>query len=352
MMRMRYPAVTLALGVVIWFGATADLSAQATSNGGWTLPRTEWGHPDLQGNWTNATVTPLERPAGQGPTMSPEEVARIEEQRIRRRELANLPSDPNRPAPPVGGDGSTGAAGGVGGYNSVYIESGDRVAFVNGEARTSLIVNPPNGRIPATNAQARQRQAASRAGLPQMGQYDNPENRPLGERCLISFGSNAGPPMLPNGFYNNNYTIVQNKDHVLIMTEMIHDVRIIRLADGPRLPADMRPWFGDSWGRWEGNTLVIETTNLNPMQRLRSVPSDDLKVIERLTRVDDETILYEFTVDDPTSYDQTWGGEIPFMKLDGNLYEYACHEGNYSLMNVLSGARYQERMAEEGAARQ
>ena len=160
------------------------------------------------------------------------------------------------------------------------------------------------------------------------------------------FASNASVPMVPNGAYNNNYTIVQTADHVIIHAEVVHDTRIIRLGEPNRLPNHVRPWMGDSWGRWEGNTLVVETTNLNPSNPFRQVPTtDDLKVTERFTRVDGETILYEFTIDDPTSYTQPWGGEIPFKKFDQLLYEYACHEGNYALSNVLSGARYQEAQA-------
>jgi hypothetical protein len=151
--------------------------------------------------------------------------------------------------------------------------------------------------------------------------------------------------MTPTRGYNNNFTIVQNADHVLIMSEMIHDVRIIRLGEPNRLPAHVRPWFGDSWGRWVGNALVVETTNIHPEQTLLGVPpSEHMRVTERFTRVDEETILYEFTVEDPTIYTQTWGGQIPIKKFDDMLYEYACHEANYGMIGILSGARYEERM--------
>ncbi|MEX2582843.1 MAG: hypothetical protein WD766_06200 [Gemmatimonadota bacterium] len=337
-------SVVVALALFASVGATASAEAQATArNGeGYTAPRTEYGHPDLQGNWSNATLTPLERPEGQGPTLTPSQVAQLEGDLQARFEEDLLPSDPDRPAPPVGGDGSTGAAGGVGGYNRVYIDPGERVAVIDGEYRASLITNPPNGRIPEITAEGRQRMLEERQARGSFGQYDNPENRPLGERCIISFGSNAGPPMLPNGFYNNNYTIVQNEDHVLILSEMVHDARIIRLHDGEQLPGDLRPWFGDSWGHWEGETLVVETTNVNPQQRFRGVGSDRMRVVERFTRVQDDQILYEFTVHDP-SYPQPWGGEVPMNRLDDLLYEYACHEANYALFNVLSGARAEER---------
>jgi hypothetical protein len=342
MTNMRYSTL-LASGLVAVSLGIGSVAAAQQANGDYAVPRTEHGYPDLQGNWTNATITPLERPSGQGPTISWEEVERLEGGVQQRRELAAQPSDPNRPPPPPGGDGSTGAAGGVGGYNNVYIESGERVAIINGEPRSSLVVDPPDGRIPALTDGARQRQAQARMAFAGQGQYDNPENRPIGERCILSFGSNAGPPMLPNGFYNNNYTIVQNADHVMIMTEMIHDARIIRIGDGPRLPSHVRPYFGDSWGYYEGDTLVVETTNINPRQQFRGMPSEATRIIERFTRVADDMIVYRFTVDDPLTYTEPWTAEVPFWTLDGRLYEYACHEGNYSLSNVLSGARFQER---------
>lgn len=315
----------------------------------WVVPRTPAGHPDLQGNWTNATTTPIQRREGQGPVYTWEEVARIEGFREGVRRAAGADSDPNRGAPPVGGiftgdARSDAASGGTGGYNYFYIDPGERVAVFNGEPRTSLIVHPENGRTPQLTEEGRRRIGERRRIRSQFGQYDNPENRPLAERCIMSFGSNAGPPMLPNYFYNNNYTIVQTPDHVMIMTEMVHDVRIIRLGERKPLPAHIRPWMGDSWGRWEGDTLVVETTNLHPNQTLQGIaPSEEYKVIERFTRVDEHTVNYEFTVEDPIMWSQPWRGEVPFKRLDGLVYEYACHEGNYALENVLRGARAQER---------
>jgi hypothetical protein len=309
----------------------------------WTVPRTAEGTPDLQGNWTNATVTPLERQPGQPPLHSKEAVAGIEKGVRDRIERLAKPGAPNREAPPQGGDGSTGAAGNVGGYNNFWIDAGERVAVVNGEYRTSLIVDPPDGRIPALTEAGRARQAERVKRFQQFAEYDNPENRPLAERCIASFGSNAGPPMLPNYFYNNNYTIVQTRDHVLVMTEMVHDARVIRLGkQHQHPPAHVRPWWGDSIGWWEGDTLVIETTNFHPQQVFRGA-SDTLKVVERLSRVDADTLLYKFTIDDPQTFSRPWSGEVPFEKLDELIYEYACHEGNYALMNVLSGERSQEK---------
>jgi hypothetical protein len=150
--------------------------------------------------------------------------------------------------------------------------------------------------------------------------------------------------MLPNGFYNNNYTIVQTPDHVVIMAEMVHDARIIRIGDGPRLPEHIRPWMGDSWGHWEGDVLVVETTNIHPLHRYSG---EEMKVTERFSRMAEDAVLYEFTIDDPSTYTEPWGGQVPMMALNDRLYEYACHEGNYALSNILSGARYQERLEAE-----
>ncbi len=315
----------------------------------WVVPRTPAGHPDLQGNWSNATVTPIQRPEGQDPVMTWERVAEIEGRVRAGVEAGYADSDPNREAPPVGGH-FTGdprfdaASGGTGGYNRFFIDAGELVAVFNGEPRTSLVVDPPNGRLPELSDAGRERFMERRRLRSRFGSFDNPENRPLGERCIMSFGSNAGPPMLPNYFYNNNYTIVQTPDLVMIMTEMVHDVRIIRLGEPKRLPGHIRPWMGDSWGRWEGDTLVVETTNLHPNQTLQGIPpSEEMKVTERFTRAGQHTINYHFTVEDPLMFTRPWSGQVPFNRLDGLVYEYACHEGNYAMENVLRGARAEER---------
>ena len=250
------------------------------------------------------------------------------------------PSDPDRPLTQI--QSSIPAADS---YNNVYFETGARVAVVNGEHRTSLITYPLDGRIPARSPEGQRRREERRDFRSQFGQYDHPELRPLAERCLTSFGSPAGPPMLPNGGYNSNYTIVQTPDHVMIMTEMVHDTRIIRIGSGPKLPPHIRTWMGDSWGHWEGDVLVVETTNIHPLQ---PYSSPDMKVTERFSRMREDAILYEFTVDDPSNYVESWGGQIPMTAMPDLLYEYACHEGNYALFGVLSGARYEERTEAQG----
>ena len=330
-------------------GLVASAAAQqspASAAGSWVVPRTPDGHPDLQGNWTNLTITPFERPEDQeSPVLTLEEVQERQGDAVDLIVSRAQPSDPDRPAPQPGEVSrcsspptTTGC-----GYNFVYFERGLSVAIVNGEFRSSLLTNPSDGRRPALTPEGERRVAADRATREPFEQYDHPEMRPLAERCLL-FGG-PGPPILPVGAYNSNYRIVQTADHVMIMSEMIHDTRIIRIGEPHPMPEDVRPWFGDSWGRWEGDALVVETTNINPKQSLRGVlPSKDMRVTERFTRVDEETILYEFTVDDPTTYSSPWGGEIPFKPLNDRVYEYACHEGNYGMPAVLSGARYQERL--------
>ena len=336
---MRYSAPLVAFCVAIaLLGPVSSVAAQAASStsGEWVVPRTPDGRPDLQGNWSSATITPLQRPEGQDLVLTWEEVEVREGRAAGFLDAVSRPSDPDRSAPRAGG--------GVGGYNGIYIDRGDKVAKVYGEPRSSLITHPADGRTPELTPAAQARRAERRESRSQFGQYDHPELRPLGERCLVSFGSNAGPPMLPNGFYNNNYTIVQTPDHVVIMAEMVHDARIIKIGDGPRLPEHIRPWMGDSWGHWEGDVLVVETTNIHPLHRYSG---EEMKVIERFSRMAEDAVLYEFTIDDPSTYTEPWGGQVPMMALNDRLYEYACHEGNYALSNILSGARYQERLEAE-----
>ena len=310
----------------------------------WQPTMTPWGHPDIQGNWSNATLTRFERRPGLGPAYTWAQADSIEDAEQARVASGFEPSDPNRPPLEAAGD--------PGSYNQVFFDRGDRLATVDGEVRTSLITFPSNGQIPELSPEGLARKQEYQEFWSDFDEYDHPELRPLAERCVVYYASSPtgtlGPPMTPTGGYNNNFTIVQNEDHVLIRAEMIHDIRIIRLGDTDPLPNHIRPWFGDSWGRWEGNTLVVETTNIHPGQGIREPPnrivhSEDLRLIERFTRVDEDTVLYEFEVHDPRTYSEPWGGEIPWERFDQQIYEYACHEGNYSLENVLRGGRYQDR---------
>jgi hypothetical protein len=259
------------------------------------IPRTPDGKPDFHGNWTNATITPLERLGRDRPLVITEEAARDEETKTQAAiDLREQDSDPNRAAPPVGGEARKspnaeptylervwqGGAGLVGGYR-VLDRPGDRVLRVDSQPRSSIIIDPPDGRVPAYTPEARERLAKAAAARKAAGsEFDHPELRPLAERCITSFGNNAGPPMLPNYFYNNNYSIVQSKDTVVILTEMVHDARVVRIG-GSHPPASLRKWFGDSIGRWEGDTLVIETTNFRPA---RVHTRGNLKVTERPSR--------------------------------------------------------------------
>jgi hypothetical protein len=321
------------------------------------------GHPDLQGTFNVATITPVERPAEYGNrlVMTSEEVAATERYEELRNQKDRAPIQPNREAPPVGGDRSAtksylealfrAGGGTVGGYNLAWINPGDHVVVVDGQRRTSLIVDPVDGRVPPMKAEARQRNAAFQArqvspdaaegaaGGP-LAAYDGPEARPLSERCLLGFGNTSGPPTLPNYFYNNLKQIVQTRDTVMILNEMIHDARVIRIG-GTHLSPNIRKWMGDSVGRWEGETLVVETTNFTNKTQFRG-SGENLKVIERFTRTEDGNLLYRFTVEDPATWDRPWTGEYPWVATTELMYEYACHEGNYALGGVLRGARLRE----------
>ena len=304
-------------------------------------PRTEFGQPDLQGVWTNATVSAIERPTsfGERRTMTEQEALAIEQQMEKMVTESDKPSDLSKDH----------GKGDPGGYNTFWFNPANKVVRVNGEARTSVIVDPPNGRVPAFTA-AGEKRAADRRALFMNNRYAGPEVGALGERCILGFGSVGGPPILPV-MYNSNYQIVQSKDHVLIMAEMVHDVRVVRL-NGKHAPSSIRTWLGESIGRWEGDTLVVETTNLRPEQPIQIgmfasyrslVVSPSLKVIEKFTRTADNAVLYQFTVEDPDTFTQKWSGEMPWYAARDNIYEYACHEGNYALPGILAGQREDEK---------
>jgi hypothetical protein len=350
----------------IGFVAGPTLLAQSTaSSTKASVQRTADGHPDLSGMYDVATMTPLQRPAefGNRRALTKEEAAEMEQYEKQRQEKSAAPSSPNREAPPVGGDTSPThsylealfrfGGGVVGGYNTFWISPGDTFAVVNGEKRTSIIIDPPDGHEPQMKAEARSRNAALRATgavRPDAGEsaetgpagaFDGPELRPLSERCLLGFGSTSGPPSLPNYWYNNLKQVVQTKDSLMILNEMVHDARVIRIG-GQHLPSSVRNWMGDSIGRWEGDVLVVDTTNFTVKTQFEG-SGEHLHVVERFARLPDGNLLYQFTVDDPTTWDRAWSGEYPWRATTESLYEYACHEGNYAMSNVLSGARQREK---------
>ncbi len=306
----------------------------------WEIPRTASGHPDLQGIWTNKTLTPLTRARefGEQRALSPEQVARIEGANQQWLDAEYGPSNPDRVAgagAQAGDDGDTND-----GYNEFWKDVGTRYQVIDGEIRSSIIIDPPDGQIPYIgNPMARFRRAP---GSP--GASDGPEGRPLAERCLLAFGSHSGPPMLPV-MYNSNYQFVQTDDYVVILAEMAHDARIIRLGDENHLA--MEKWMGDSIGYWDEDTLVVETRGFHPQQSFRGA-SENLSVTERFTRLSEDQILYSFTLEDPTVFASSVTGELLFTPrpAEEGMYEYACHEGNYALAGILAGARQLELQQE------
>ena len=300
---------------------TPGLAMAQSAGGSAETWRTSWGDPDLPGLWTNTTTTPLERPsefAGRS-ALTDEEQAELDAEAERNRD---------QPPPP----GSTGS------YNSFWVDRGTR------STRTSLITDPPDGRLPALTERVRDAaRAAARNAAP-----DAPDDLNLYDRCIT-----RGLPgsMIP-GFYNHNYQLLQTPDHVVILVEMIHDARIIPLDGRPHLPPGLGQWLGDSRAHWEGDTLVVETTNFSPKVDERAVSGttslvlsagEHLHLVERFRRIDADTIDYQFTVTDPTTYTKSWTASIPMSQIEGPLFEYACHEGNYGMVNILRGARAQER---------
>jgi len=312
---------------ILAWGVAAALWGTAAAAQSWKPPRTADGQPDLQGVWTNVTITPLERPADlAGKAFLTEQEAAEYEKRV----VAANNVD-RKDLPP---EQDVNLA-----YNNAWYDRGTKVV---GTRRTSLIVDPPDGRIPPLTPEAQKRQDDLRAAA-RGHQNDGPEGRSLAERCLL--WPTAGPPMLPS-FYNNNYQIVQAPGYVVIMVEMIHDARIIPLDGRGHLPQNVRQWMGDSRGHWEGNTLVVDTINFSDKTRFRG-SGEKLHLTERFTRVDADTIRYEFTVDDPASFTKPWTAQIPMKKSEGSVFEYACHEGNYAMAGMLAGARADEKASEQ-----
>jgi len=333
--------MTLRIVVVLVVIAQGGLLAQAPARRGdgkaaapaagkaWTPPRTADGQPDLQGIWDFRSATPLERPAAFAgkETLIDDEVADYE-RRAAEREDGRPPDDP-RSEPSV--------------HPSWWLDYGKTVIKTR---RTSLIVDPPEGKIPPQTAEAQQRLAARRAEARTHGPADSYEHRSLFERCLT-----RGVPegMLP-GPYNSNMQLIQTPGYVVIFTEMIHDARVIPIDGRPHASPDIRKWMGDSRGHWEGNTLVVDTTNFSDKTSFRGSGAN-LHLVERFTRVDADTLEYRFTADDPTTWTRPWTVAFPMIRTEGPIYEYACHEGNYGLVGILSGARAEERKAAEETER-
>jgi hypothetical protein len=360
-----------AYGVVVAQAAPAPAKKAVAP---YKAPKNTFGQPDLEGAWTNASLTKLEREASFGDrlAMTPEETRKLEGDTAEYLAFRNQPTKPDTKIEDL--PCSPGFVGTNCGYNAGWTDPGDSVMRVGGQPRASFITFPANGRVPpAKGAAAGGRGAAQAApervvqstaellasrgrvsaaaaagvtaGRP--GQNDNPEGRSLGERCLVSFGNSGGPVMLPL-LYNNNYWFMQNKDEVAIEVEMVHDVRHIRLNAQHRTDG-VRPWFGDSIGHYDGDTLVVETTNFPRAQAFRG-SWQNLKVTEKFRRVSPSRMLYQFTVEDPSLWDAAWGGEYEFGQAKGIVYEYACHEGNYALEGILAGARAEEVAAASKSA--
>jgi hypothetical protein len=289
--------------------------------------RTSDGHPDLQGTWSFATITPLERPAD----LAGKEFFTAQEAAAYEKDVVERNNKDRR-------DGSAEADVGRA-YNDFWWDSGTKVVKTR---RTSLVIDPVNGKIPPITAAARQRQQ-ERTAANRGHEFDGPENRPLPERCLILQG--AGPPITPT-VYNNNVEIVQGAGYVAMLVEMGHETRVIPTDGRPHLPQSVRLWKGDPRGHWEGDTLVVETTNFSDKNPFRGIGSANMKLTERFRRLDADTLLYQFTVDDPATWEKPWTAEIPVTRSQGQLFEYACHEGNYGMAGGLAGARAEEKAAE------
>ncbi len=332
-MSFRFLACAGALSALFAVSLPAQTTKAAAKSRSTAIPRTPDGHPDLQGVWTNATITPLERPAKLAgkPTLSDAEATAYEKSQAEELQAQDGQSD----GPLIAAAGSSG----TGGYNVLFVDRGTELARVDGVKRTSLIVDPPDGKVPPLTDEAKKRLSGM---MRSFFRYDSIKDRPLSERCIIGFGSTSGPPMMPV-LYNNNYQIVQTPTSIMILVEMVHDIRIIRM-NGTHAPANVRELLGDSIGHWEGDTLVVDTTNFTNKTMFRG-SGENLHVVERFQRVDANTILYRATIEDPSTFTKPWTVEFPFLATKGPVYEYACHEGNYAATDIMGGARKQETEA-------
>ena len=352
---MRIHLLTAISLTALSFAATSALAqtAPAASGSTYHAPRNSWGQPDLQGTYTTATITPLTRDAKYGTrnVLTKQEADGLEQATRDQVKRADLPTPPEATVKDLKNAdcGADGISGFNCGYNQGWKDPGTALIDFNGEKRASIITSPANGQMPARVAAAGGGggDAAAARARAMRGRTDNPEGFSLGERCLLSFGSSAGPPMLPL-MYNNTYQIVQSKDEVAIDVEMVHDVRHIRLS-AQHGPPNIKLWMGDSIGHWDGDTLVVETTNMRAEQGLRGA-SPNQKVIERFTRVGPNKLKYAFTVDDPGTYAAPFSGEVAMNITKGQVYEYACHGGNYALTGMLAGARAEEKAGKSADA--
>jgi hypothetical protein len=308
--------------LLLWQVGTLGLFGQNA----WVQSRTPDGQPDLQGVWSNSTLTPLERPAEfrDKPVLTDQDAAAYQKRIL---------DQANRDRRDGEGDTDVGR-----GYNELFFDRGGGLVRVDGTIHTSIVIDPSDGRIPALTAEARARQERDRA-YARAHPADQASDRSLPERCL--YWSTAGPPMLP-GPYNNLYQIYQTPGYVMIQSEMIHESRIIPLDGRPHLPSSIRQWTGDPRGHWDGQTLVIETTNFNDKTNFHGA-DENLKVTERLTRVAADRIVYRFTIEDPTAFTKPWTGELTLAATTDRIFEYACHEDNRALPDILAGARAQEK---------
>ena len=326
-------AVSLALAI-----ALVAAPALAAPKPAYQAPRNTFGQPDLSGVWTNATITRLERDPkyGERLVLTPDEVKAIEGASDQRNARLRGPTDQTKKVDDLP-ECQSGAQGAACGYNAFWTDPGTRIVRIGDEARTSILTEPKNGRLPyKVSARGRARLGCGGGG----GAFDGPESRGLGERCIVGFGGTSGPPMLPV-LYNNHYQIQQTRDSVVIVVEMVHDARIIRLNDTHR-PNAIPTWMGDSVGHWEGDTLVVESTNFRPDQTFRGA-SAGMKVIERFKRISAQQIDYTFEVIDPDTFAGPVMGEQALNLTKDLIYEYSCHEGNYAMTGILAGAREAEK---------
>ena len=350
--------------ILLTAGLTIVLTLPLAHAAGDGVSRRMGDHPDLTGTYDVATLTPLQRPKefGYNLELTGEQAETIVQAFREREKNRDENRGPITSAPPVGGAPPVGigdefresrGAGNVGGYNNFYVDPGSDVFMVNGKFRTSIITNPLNGRIPTMTEAARQAVAERRKlrrpndgtawwlDVDGAGPYDGPEMLGISERCILGF--TGATPTFPS-LYNNYKRIVQTEDYVMILIEMVHDARIVRM-NSEHPPAGVTKWLGDSTGKWEGDTLVVDTTNFHPLSRPGRVGSVNAHVVERFTRLDDGNLSYQFSVEDPSVWTAPWSGEYIWRVSDKKVYEYACHEGNYSMGGILRGARLLEAEA-------